>query len=127
MKQFVAYHNTDKEGYPFDMRESDFEDGGCCFWTKKRRAYLENQVLGNNVWTISGEYGEDGKKAYELHGCYVAEEIEESDDEEGKFLVRGDEGIVLDPSVKLNGLSWFDDLLRVQNHFSLGLNEIKQQ
>ncbi|MCX7783211.1 MAG: DUF3883 domain-containing protein [Meiothermus sp.] len=82
------------------------------------------KILGNKVWIIAGI----GKpREYYLCSWFVADGIDENEDDYFKNIVYGSERTsraIIDPPIKLNDLPWFKEFLRTQANFSFGLRVI---
>lgn len=115
-KHFVAYHNV-------DLLKRDYEENekGFCFFTRKRRAFVD-KTLGGVLWAITGKKDSNRKKKYRLAAVYQPSNIEEDGD---THLINGYTGLTFRPRPELNDLPWFAELLKEQTNFSFGLNHIK--
>jgi hypothetical protein len=116
VEHFVAYHSTALMGYPLELNPKEFS-----WYSRKSPNFLE-KTIGNKVWMIMGT--KVGKRTkYELMGYYFPHEIDDS--EKGVYVVRGNEGKIIVPSI-LDDYAWFLELLKIQNKFSFGLSRIHQ-
>jgi hypothetical protein len=113
MKHYVSYHNAEKMGYTFE--ESDPFSVG----TKKKI----DRIVGGKVWSIAG-VGQPRK--YFLGACFIVDDVRPSDQAEFDWCAGGKGGQIFNPLVPLNNLPWFAAFLESQNHFSLGLQVIKE-
>ena len=114
VSHFVSYHSADKMGYAYEDAVS-FSVG-----TTKS----VERILGCRVWSLSG----DGQpRTYRLRDTYIVDSIGPSEQEEFVNWARGADGIVFDPPMLLNSLSWFPRFLKSQSNFSLGLQPIKAE
>lgn len=110
----MCYHNEERMGYSY--KEADEFTVG----TSKR----VEKILGNKVWTIAGI---GRPREYYLCSWFVADGIDENEDDYFKYIVYGSERTlraIIDPPIKLNGLPWFKEFLRTQANFSFGLRVI---
>lgn len=114
LRHFVAYHNTQRMGRPLH------DDDPLGLLTDKP----VNELLGNTVWFVVGE-GESPKRYY-LGSVFVVNDVGETGDGEFRRYARGD-GHVFRPMAELNELPWFPDFFKATAHFSLGVQEIKDQ
>jgi hypothetical protein len=115
MDHFVAYHSAKAMGRPYP-REEYFS-----FSSGKSESFLRSSI-GQTVWVIAGEPQRQTTR-YVLVGVYTPAEITSDDD--GVWLISGLGENFLPEVEVFNGTSWFDDLYREQNNFSLGFNRIK--
>ncbi len=114
MKNFVAYHKVAEYGpYETNGRTKFHHYSGHSQGKLKK-------TIGQNVWVISGTKTKE-KTIYKLCAVYQPTHIEELS--EGGFDVVGN-GTAFEPQIKLNGLAWLNNLLKEQQRFSYGLNEI---
>jgi hypothetical protein len=118
MKNYVQYHNTDKNG-----GRPSFDAGRFAIYANKSIRHLQ----GQRVWLISGESsakkkvnGQTLTKSYFLESSFIVDTIEEG----SPNVASGREGIRFDPALALSGMPWFDDFKRSQQNFSLGVREI---
>lgn len=115
MRHYVCYHNEERMGY--SHQEADEFSVG----TSKK----VDKILGNKVWIIAGI---GRPREYYLCSWFVADNIEETDDDYFKYIVYGSEHTqrgTLDPVIKLNDLPWFKEFLKSQANFSFGLRVIQ--
>lgn len=117
MRHFVAYHSE----RVMKRRLEIGRDKRIDFVTRKTGAQL-TKTRGQTLWIISGD-STSAKLTYRLHGTYVAEKLVPRPEHEDT-LVRGPISWRPPAPIPLDGLAWFPALLRTQNNFSLGLNEI---
>lgn len=118
MKNYVQYHNTDKNGGP------PSRDSGCfAIYASKSIQHLQ----GQRVWLISGASspkrivnGRTLTKSYFLESGFIVDSVEKG----SPNVASGREGILFDPPLALSDLPWFDDFKRSQQNFSLGVREI---
>lgn len=115
MPHFIAYNKVEDWG--------EYPVGGTSFrhFSRHPRSRLEKTV-GETVWVISGERVRSQQK-YTLCSVFTPSTIE--DDDSG-FVVMGD-GFGFNPHVDLSHCPWLADLIKEQNFFSFGLNQIKSQ
>ena len=116
MNNFVAYHSTEVMGYEYRLGKGDL-----VFLSKKTRTYLEKSI-GCDVWVVTGTRDASRKMVYRLAAVYQPDRVEKYQD---RFQVCGKRGHQFKPPVVLNGLAWFDVLLREQNRFSFGFSRIQ--
>jgi hypothetical protein len=83
-----------------------------------------NHLLGNVVWFVVGDG--DSPKRYSLGSAFVVNDVGETD--EGGFgrYSRGT-GHAFQPMPALNDLAWFPEFFKATAHFSLGVQEIRDQ
>jgi hypothetical protein len=118
MKHYIVYHSVEKMGTTFRGPESG-NSGEFCIVTRKK----VDRLPGNIVWLISGE----GKpRDYRLEHWFIVAGTERIDDDEFLSEAIGTEGVRLG-GIPLNGLPWFKAFSDSQNHFSLGLQPIKDE
>jgi len=114
MRHFIAYHNTERMGRPL-------HDGDpLSLMTKKAVQHL----LQNAVWFVQGDG--TAPKCYSLGSIFVVNEVGETGEEEFKRFARG-RGHVFEPLIPLNDLEWFPKLFKALAHFSLGVQEVKDE
>ena len=114
MRHFVAYHNTQRMGR--SLHDGDALELG----TDKP----VNHLVGNVVWFIVGDGG--SPKQYALGSVFVVSEIGETTEGGFSRFARG-AGHIFEPMPRLNDLAWFSGLFKTTAHFSLGLQEVKDQ
>lgn len=126
MKYWMQYHNYDKLGYLpgtdacTDLKDLDnfdtnnINDFGIT--TKKR---IKNDIIHDTGILIVG-IGKNPKKYY-LWSKFLIDEAYE--DEYGINLL-GENGIVLNPPIKLNKIKGFNDFFNHCGHFGLGFQNI---
>ena len=115
MNHYVQYHNPDRwpPGKYANLLQNEFVVG-----TNKR----VRDLIGSTVWLIRGE---GRPRQYFLCKRFVVDEIVVlGDDDAFRFLVRGSQGVIIEPPIQLNGLPWFEPFLKSQSNFSFGLNRI---
>ena len=115
MSHFIAYNKVEDWG--------EYVVGGTSFrhFSRHPKSRLEKTV-GETVWVISGERVSSQQK-YTLCSVFKPSAIE--DDDNG-FVVKGD-GFGFNPHVDVSRFPWLSELLKEQNYFSFGLNQIKGQ
>ncbi|MEM7033121.1 MAG: hypothetical protein AAF629_26450 [Chloroflexota bacterium] len=114
MNHYVQYHNPDL--WPPDRYAKALQHEFVVRTNK--RVY---GLMGSTVWLIRGE----GKpRRYFLCKRFTVDEITSSDDDAFRFLVRGSQGIIIEPHILLNDFPWFEPFLKSQSNFSFGLNRI---
>jgi hypothetical protein len=114
MRHFVAYHNTEKMGQT--LHEGD----PLGLLTNKP----VQQLPSNMVWFVQG----DGvtPKHYSLGSVFLVKEVGETDEAGFKQYAHG-KGHVFRPPVPLHELEWFPDFFKAIAHFSVGVQEVKDE
>jgi hypothetical protein len=113
---FVAYHSVPRMGYAYSERTAN----GFFFKSSKSRAFLE-RAIGSDVWVIEGRRDAKGATQFGLAAVYTPDTVDDGADH---FLIQGEEGREFSPPIPLNGVPWFEALVREQSNFSFGFNEI---
>lgn len=115
MRHYIAYHKVEEYG--------EYRVGGTDFGHYSRHPVSKlKKMIGETVWVVSGERIL-GKMVYKLCSVYIPNNLEE--DEYGVALIGTGYGFV--PHVELSSFTWLSELLKEQNKFSYGLNQIKSQ
>lgn len=114
MSNFIAYHNTER------MKRGLLADGSLKLLTSKSPKGL----LDATLWFVVGE----GKvhKRFSLGGVIRVAEVGETEEEGFKRYASGPQH-VFDPSIPLNDLPWFSDLIRVTGKFGLGVVKVSDE
>lgn len=113
MRHWVQYHNTERMGGPPRSR------GVHSIVTNKKI----NDLPGDTIWLIAGE----GKpRTYTVCGRFVVDGVEQIDDPEFDYVISGHEGYRFRRYAVLHDCSWFPELLRRTNNFSLGLSRLTE-
>ena len=112
MKNYVQYHNASKQGL-LQIDTADFQ----IFANKSI-----NHLVGHRVWLISG-HGMSSPKHYQLEYVFRVDDVQPGTPNRA----RGATGRRFAPALALNGLSWFEDFLKHQANFSLGVREIADE
>lgn len=112
MRNFIAYHNTQKMG------RSVVDGDPLKVLSNKSLQHLHDHV----VWIIQGDSGQS--KAYSLASAFIVTEVGETGQDDFKSFARGD-GHVFRPPIPIQHEPWFDELFKVIAHFSLGVCEVK--
>jgi hypothetical protein len=115
MRHYVAYNKIEDWG---QVRE-----GGSMFehWSSKSKDYLE-KTIGQTVWVLSGERVRHAM-IYRL--CHVYEPAQIRRDGKGYRVAGRGTGFV--PHVNVTYCRWLPKLLREQNNFRFGLNEVRSR
>lgn len=113
MRQFIAYHNTEKMGYPLHEGEP------LRLLTNKP----VNHLLQNTVWFITGE---GATRQYSLGSVFRVTEVGDGDEDGFKRFAAGP-GHVFQPPIPIRDMDWFPEVLRVTGHFGLGVQEVKDE
>ena len=121
MRHFIAYHNTEKMGYPLRF------DGDFRFHTNKSGTFLEKSI-GGRLWVITGKFnGKSGSRVYRLLACFTPRQVRVSDRGSFKFQVVGRKGYEFrDPPV-LDDWKWFPRLKKSSGNFAFGCHAIRSQ
>ena len=115
MNHYIQYHNPDR--WPSAKYAKTLQHELVVGTNKRVR-----DLLGSTVWLIRGEAR---PRSYFLCKRFVVDEVVVlGDDEAFRFLVRGSQGVIIEPPILLNNLPWFVPFLRSQSNFSFGLNRI---
>lgn len=114
MRHFIAYHNTEKIGQPLC-------DGNPLRLITTRRI---QHLLHNAVWFVQGDG--TAPKSYSLGSVFVVAEVGETTEAKFSLFAEG-QGHVFQPPVPLNELEWFKSLFKAVAHFSLGVQELKEE
>jgi hypothetical protein len=117
MADYVQYHNSEK------MRRSCLEfseDDDLDILTNK---HISDNLTGSRIWLIGG-IGDP--RQYYLCYNFIVDTIGPADGD-FKFVVSGQEGILLQPPISLNTYPWFKDFLKSQQNFSMGLQRIEKK
>lgn len=114
MKNFIAYHKVSEFG-EYETNSNEF-----VHYSGKSEKQL-TKCINQRIWVISGRKLVNGTK-YELVAFYSPSYIDKL--EEGGFYIGG-QGQGFSPSIDLTDTSWLQLLIKEQNNFSYGLNEIK--
>ena len=114
MRHFIAYHNTEKMGHSLRAGEP------LSLLTNKPVQHM----LQNIVWFVTGEGFET--RQYSLGSVFCVSEVGDSAEEGFKHFAAGP-GHVFDPAVPIKHLEWFPEVFRATGHFSLGVQEIKDE
>lgn len=112
-RHYIAYNKVQEWG-PVVEAGPEFTH-----WTARRLPELE-KTLGQDTWVISGE-SVGGRMAYRLCHVFRPEKIIRSG---GGHILRG-KGTSFVPHADVTDEIWFGKLLVEQNHFTHGVNEIK--
>lgn len=114
VRHFVAYHKFSEWG--------DYETDQATFshFSNRARKHLDKS-LGQRIWVIGGELV-DRKMQYNLLSCFSPDSVDDAL-EGGYNIVGAGEGFT--SPLNLSSKPWFPELLKEQNNFSLGINEIK--
>ena len=115
MSHFIAYNKVEDWG--------EYVVGGTSFrhFSRHPKPRLE-KTLRETVWVISGERVSSRQK-YTLCSVFTPSAITVVDD---GFTVSGD-GFGFNPHIDVTRFAWLSDLVKEQNYFSFGLNQIKSQ
>src|SRR5947209_6566457 len=137
MKHFLGYHNfermeeeaeeealqgeeetTEAEGKEEQASDlSDDEAYPYYFVTRKK----PDRFIGNVIWGIQGQ----GKpREYYLFDWFIVDGAKELKDERFAVEVYGSRGESFPEGFYLNDLDWFPEFRKVNNNFSLGIQEI---
>jgi hypothetical protein len=114
MRHFIAYHNTEKMGWPLQ------EGGPLRLLTNKPIDHLYQET----VWFIAGEG--TGERQYSLGSVFRASEVGTTDEDSFKRYATGP-GHVFQPQIPIKNMSWFPEVMRVTGRFGLGVQEIKDE
>jgi hypothetical protein len=114
MRHFIAYHNTERMGRP--LREGD----PLSLLTNKPVQHL----LQHALWFVQGDGA--APKRYSLGSVFLVSEVGETGEDEFKRFARG-QGHAFQPPVPLNDLEWFPDFFKALAHFSVGVQEVKDE
>lgn len=118
MAHFIAYHNADLMDGELDLTD------GFGFFSRKALNYLR-KTIGNPVWAFMGKKNErQRRKEYFLCGVFYPNDVYEDEDEAVNYI-EGMEGDAFNPYLNITEADWFKLLIKEQNNFSLGINEIK--
>ena len=111
---YIAYHSTELMGREYKPPAGRFH-----FYSKKPESFLRRSV-GCRVWVIVGTLI-GSHTSYRLAGMFTPSVIRP--EEEG-FGILG-AGIPFRPPFEVTTFPWFAELLREQNRFSYGFNQIR--
>lgn len=114
MRHFIAYHNKKKMGRPLN-------DGDPLRLLTNKPV---NHLLQNTVWFITSEGA--ANREYSLGSVFRVAEVGDAAEEGFKHFASGP-GHVFDPTVPIKDLPWFPEVMRVSSHFSLGVQEVKDE
>src|ERR1700721_4225907 len=114
MRDFIAYHNTEKMGQPL----SDGEP------LRLLTSKPVDRLVGNAVWCITGQ-GIDERR-YALRSMFNVNEVGDTADSGFKHFAAGS-GHVFRPPVPLNDEIWFPELLRSMGNFGLEVLEVADE
>lgn len=115
MNHYIQYHNPDR--WPPDRYAKTLQHELVIGTNKRVR-----DLMGSTVWLIRGE---GRPRRYFLCKRFVVDKIAVlGENDVFRFLVHGDQGVIIDPPILLNELPWFEPFLRSQSNFSFGLNRI---
>ncbi|MFZ5773515.1 MAG: HNH endonuclease [Thermodesulfobacteriota bacterium] len=117
MRHYVAYHNAERMGYPYEP------SGEYSFLSKKALTFLEKTV-GSFVWVINGSRIGSKKTSYTLCAVYIPDQVIDVEDTDFDYIVSGTVGFEFNPVVELNSLPWFPEFLKSQANFSIGISAI---
>lgn len=115
MTEYVAYHSSELMGEDYQPTRNFH------FWSRKSENFLRRSI-GCRVWVVVGKRVER-RMTYQLAGVFTPSDI---DSERNGFGIIG-LGTPLRPPVAVTTLPWFKDLLREQNKFSYGFNQIRSK
>jgi hypothetical protein len=113
MRHFIAYHNTEKMG------RSLHEGQPLRLLTNKSI----NHLLQNIVWFVIGT---GATRQYLLGSAFVVAEVGDTDEDGFKRFASGP-GHVFQPPIPIKDEDWFPEVLRCTGHFSLGVQEVKDE
>ena len=114
MRHFIAYHNTEKMGRPL-------HDGDPLRLLTNKPV---NHLHQNTVWFITGEGA--GTRQYSLGSVFRVAEVGDTTEEGFRRFAAGP-GHVFNPPVPIKDMPWFSEVMRVTSHFSLGVQEVKDE
>jgi hypothetical protein len=112
MRHFIAYHNTNKMGYPLP----DCEPQRLLTSDKSPR-----RLLQNTVWIVT--YEGTGAHQYCLGSVFQVDKVRAAGENGFKWCASGP-GHVFRPWAPIKNMNWFPELLRVTGRFCF-IGEIK--
>ncbi len=112
MPDFISYHNPDTMGYRVP------DEPGFSVLTNRR----PSRVLGSRVWLISGSAR---PRKYHLHFWFVADTVNELQDNDYQYCIKGSTGQRFAPPLSLTDFPWFRKLQRSKGNFSFGFSPVK--
>lgn len=114
MRDFVAYHSTDKWGRWFPTARR-FR-----FWSGKSPGFLR-QAVGANVWTFVSTRDAKGNLAYHFAGVFTPSEVRAG--RNGHWIAGNGEAFKVPPDV--TDRPGFRQLLRQQGNFRFGFSRLR--
>lgn len=114
MRQFVAYHNFNKQG-EYDTTRTEFEH------FSNGRLSILNNTIGNRLWVIGGRKGAK-RTEYSILSHFSPSKILPADNWD--YCIKGS-GIGFNPGAKLNKEEWWDAFRITMGNFGTGIQELK--
>jgi hypothetical protein len=113
MRNFIQYHNVEKMGYSASKLTEP----------KLHTDKSVKNLSSNRVWLISGE-GSSPKDFY-LSAVFRVNRVSADTFHHPEFKNSAyGEGHIIGEKIRLNGISWFENLKSSLNNFKNGLSEI---
>jgi 5-methylcytosine-specific restriction protein A len=115
MIEYVAYHSSELMGEKYQPTDNFH------FWSRKPEKFLRN-AIGRRVWVITST-SVRRHTDYKLAGAFTPSDVRR---EENGYGITGS-GTPFRPPVEVTLLPWFKALIREQNNFSYGFNQIRSK